>query len=65
MEQSYHCGCYHIFLCTGYSEKMSEVRCQEMGIAKLVSKPVDTVYLSHLVRQVLDNSKDATNPNFS
>jgi CheY-like chemotaxis protein len=54
-----------IILCTGYSERMSEARCQEMGIAKLVSKPVDTVYISHLVRQVLDNRKDATRPNFS
>ena len=49
-----------IILCTGYSERMSEVRCQEMGIAKLVSKPVDTVYLSQLVRQVLDNKKDGS-----
>jgi len=48
-----------IILCTGYSEKMSEARCHEMGIAKLVSKPVDTVSLSHLVRQILDNRTDA------
>lgn len=49
-----------IILCTGYSERMSEARCQELGIAKLVSKPVDTVYLSQLVRQALDKKKDVT-----
>ncbi|MFT5728037.1 MAG: PAS domain S-box-containing protein [Desulforhopalus sp.] len=54
-----------IILCTGYSERMSEARCQEMGIAQLVSKPVDIVYISRLVRQELDNRKDATRPNFS
>ena len=47
-----------VILCTGYSEKMSEVRCRQLGIAKLVSKPVDITYLSHLVRQVLDNRED-------
>lgn len=48
-----------IILCTGYSAKMSEAKCHEMGIAKLVAKPVDTAYLTHLVRQIIDNRTDA------
>lgn len=47
-----------VILCTGYSEKMDEAHCRELGITKLVSKPVDTAYLSYLVRQVLDARKD-------
>lgn len=45
-----------IVLCTGYSEKMDETHCRKLGITKLISKPVDTAYLSYLVRQILDNS---------
>jgi CheY-like chemotaxis protein len=50
-----------IILCTGYSEKMSEAHCRQLGIAKLVSKPVDTAYLSQVVRQLLD--KKGLTPN--
>ena len=46
-----------IILCTGYSEKMSEAHCSQLGIAKLVLKPVDTAYLSQVVRQLLDKKR--------
>ena len=44
-----------VILCTGNSAKISEAKCRQLGISKLVSKPVDTIYLSHLVRQLLDS----------
>lgn len=47
-----------IVLCTGYSERVSEAKCREIGIRQLVTKPVDTAYLSRLVRQLLDEEID-------
>lgn len=47
-----------VVICTGYSARMSEKRCRQLGIRKLVSKPVNITYLSQLVRQLLDNRED-------
>jgi PAS domain S-box-containing protein len=43
-----------IILCTGYSEKMSEDRAQEIGIRKYVEKPIEKETLARSVREVLD-----------
>ena len=43
-----------VILCTGYSERMSRERAQEMGIAAFVLKPIVMSELATTVREVLD-----------
>ena len=43
-----------IILCTGYSERMSEDRAQELGIRKYIEKPFGRERLAISVREVLD-----------
>ena len=43
-----------IILCTGYSEKMSEDRAQEIGIRKYIEKPIEKETLARSIREVLD-----------
>jgi PAS domain S-box-containing protein len=43
-----------IILCTGYSERMSEDRAQEIGIRKYIEKPIEKETLARSVREVLD-----------
>jgi PAS domain S-box-containing protein len=46
-----------IILCTGYSEKISKNKAQEMGIKSLIMKPIDIAKLAVVTRNVLDTSK--------
>jgi len=43
-----------IILCTGYSERMSSERAQELGIRKYIEKPIEMETLARSVREVLD-----------
>jgi len=43
-----------IILCTGYSQRMSEDRAQELGIRKYIEKPIERENLARSVREVLD-----------
>jgi two-component system, cell cycle sensor histidine kinase and response regulator CckA len=43
-----------IIICTGYSERMSEDRAQEIGIRKYIEKPIEMANLARSVREVLD-----------
>jgi PAS domain S-box-containing protein len=43
-----------IILCTGYSERMSDERAQEIGIRKYVEKPIEKETMAMSVREVLD-----------
>ena len=43
-----------IILCTGYSERMSEDRAQEIGIRKYIEKPIEKETLARSIREVLD-----------
>ena len=43
-----------IILCTGYSQRMSEERAQELGIRKYIEKPIEMENLARSVREVLD-----------
>lgn len=43
-----------IILCTGFSEKIDAEKAQEIGIKKLLYKPVDNDTLSWVVRNILD-----------
>ena len=43
-----------IILCTGYSNKISEEKAQEIGIRKYIEKPIEKVNLARSVREVLD-----------
>ena len=45
-------------LCTGFSEKIDEVRSKELGISAYIEKPLDRCDLAKLVRKVLDNKKE-------
>jgi len=43
-----------IILCTGYSEKISDARAQDLGIGKYIEKPIGTDILASSIREVLD-----------
>ena len=43
-----------IILCTGYSQRMSEDKAQELGIRKYIEKPIEMENLARSVREVLD-----------
>ena len=43
-----------IILCTGYSEKLSRERAEELGIRKYIEKPLTKEILANSVRKVLD-----------
>jgi CheY-like chemotaxis protein len=43
-----------IFICTGYSERISKEKAQAMGISGFIFKPVEKNVLSHKIRAVLD-----------
>ena len=43
-----------IILCTGYSNRISEEKAQELGIRKYIEKPIEMVNLARSVREVLD-----------
>lgn len=43
-----------IILCTGFSENISEEKAKNIGIRKLIMKPVPMVTLSKAIREVLD-----------
>jgi CheY-like chemotaxis protein len=43
-----------IILCTGYSEKMTEIKAKEIGIKKYIQKPVTNINLVIAAREILD-----------
>ena len=43
-----------IILCTGYSEKISQERAEELGIRKYIEEPLTKEILANSVRKVLD-----------
>ena len=43
-----------VILCTGFSEKISKTKCDQIGARKLLMKPVITSELAEAIRQVLD-----------
>jgi DNA-binding NtrC family response regulator len=42
-----------VILCTGYSERMTEVRARDMGIKAFLMKPIIIQDLSTTIRKVL------------
>jgi CheY-like chemotaxis protein len=46
-----------IILCTGYSEKISEERAEELGIRKYLEKPLTKETLAKSVREVLNGNE--------
>jgi DNA-binding NtrC family response regulator len=48
-----------IIVCTGFSEKMSPERAQEIGIKEVLMKPIQMKDLGNLVRKLLDEVKSA------
>jgi signal transduction histidine kinase/CheY-like chemotaxis protein len=46
-----------IIVCTGFSEKMSPERAQEIGIKEVLMKPIQMKDLGNLVRKLLDEVK--------
>jgi CheY-like chemotaxis protein len=48
-----------IIICTGFSRKLSEEGAKELGIKKLIFKPITGVNLSVAVRNVLDQSRQS------
>ncbi len=46
-----------IIICTGFSQKLTEEKATEIGIEKLIFKPLTGVDLSVAVREVLDSRK--------
>ncbi len=49
-----------IILCTGYSERVDEVRSKELGIKAYVMKPLVMSVIAQTIRKVLDEAKAAT-----
>ncbi|MBD3290741.1 PAS domain S-box protein [candidate division KSB1 bacterium] len=47
-----------IIICTGFSEKISPEKAEQMGIKGFLMKPVEQVPLAKLVRKVLDEAKN-------
>ena len=46
-----------VILCSGYSKKLSEEQAREIGIRRILMKPIVLKDLSKIVRQVLDEAK--------
>ena len=44
-----------IILCTGFSDRISKNRALKIGIRKYLQKPIDSTYLLHTIRKLLDN----------
>ncbi len=42
-----------IILCTGYSSQVDERQAKQIGVKEFVSKPIDRLTISHLIRKVL------------
>ena len=47
-----------VILCSGYSKRLSEKEAEEIGIQKVLLKPIVLKDLSKVVRQVLDEAKN-------
>lgn len=47
-----------VILCTGFTERMDDVKAKDMGIAEFVMKPLDLKTLSRLIRKHLDRQRD-------
>jgi two-component system cell cycle sensor histidine kinase/response regulator CckA len=45
-----------IILCTGFSERLNQRTAQALGIREYVSKPLNTLEISHTIRQVLGHA---------
>jgi CheY-like chemotaxis protein len=49
-----------IILCTGFSEKIDEIKAKEIGASDYIEKPLDLRNFAFRVRKVLDEAKDST-----
>jgi len=49
-----------IILCTGYSNRISGEKAQELGIRKYIEKPMEMGTLARSVREVLDDNRSTT-----
>jgi PAS domain S-box-containing protein len=49
-----------IFLCTGYTERLSQEQAKEIGISEFLMKPLNRREMAHAVRRVLDQKKKST-----
>ncbi len=47
-----------VILCTGYSDRIEDKNTKEMGIDALLMKPIIKSDLAHMVRKVIDESKN-------
>ena len=50
-------------ICTGYSDKISEIDAVDIGASSFIMKPVNKLELARAVRKVLDDAKGASNLN--
>ena len=48
-----------VILCSGYSEKLAGKNAVELGLERLLMKPVDQVELVKTIREVLDEAREA------
>ncbi len=48
-----------IILCTGYSERIDEVRSKDLGIKAYVMKPLVMRVIAQTIRKVLDEAKSS------
>ncbi len=46
-----------IIICTGFHEKISPEKIEEMGIKGLLMKPIETAKLSAMIKEILDEAK--------
>ena len=48
-----------IILCTGYSERIDEISCGQIGVREIVMKPVRVQPLSEAIRRALDDRQES------
>ena len=44
-----------IILCTGFSDKIDEIRAKDIGIRAFIMKPIVMSEISNTIRKILDN----------
>ena len=51
-----------VIICTGYSERMSAKKAENLGVRKYIEKPIDTRNLAAALREVLDDGPSRAAP---
>ena len=46
-----------MIICTGFSDRMDEAKCREMGIGGFIMKPISRKELTHCIRRVLEKNQ--------